>query len=331
MADARDYQWVDEVLGEAACVTAVAGARAQEVLAAFRSESVTAPVSVQEVAGGVIAVELNGFQGSLAAVLGGLSNHGRAASIFWNVEDDNAFSCARSGRVESTVDMYDADAPADVDLPSDLMPLFVSAADDDGVSLWAVGLAMVEAFTGMVVPEEAVRSAGPLHVGGDADGRGSRPVSADIPLDAIAGHVRNGLLPVLRTDFTDNEAWDGLLSRLRTERLGTKVAPVEDSALSGMNGFAFRDEVGGQTSGHVLLADAQSIREQSAGQEVTVLWLDLSVDWNAALQAGDELLGQFRCPVGHVEGVWTNLDLGYLDIEDFSEIMDDDGVVRRFP
>ena len=332
MPDPSDYAWVDEVLGDAACVTAIAGATREAVLAAFRTEVSprdVGAIDAHEVPGGVIAVELNGFQGARDEVLRRLSDHGRAASIYWNVEDDNAFSCARDGRVESTVDMYDAETPEDVDLPDDLMSLFVSAAEDDGVSLWAVGLAMVEACTGVVVSEEAIRAAGPPQPIGDADERKSPAMSDHMPLNAIAGHLRDGLLPVLRTDFTDNEVWAALLSRLRAERFGELVAPLADQSLSGMNEFALRDVMGGQMSGHILLADARSMREQAAGREVTLLWFEASIDWNAALHAGDELLGLFRCPVEHVAEVLTNLNLGYLDIEDFSDLVDDDGVFRR--
>lgn len=172
-----DYDWIYDALSEAACVTAVAGTTSQQVLAAFGADTSVdldqddaygggdehpAAVAVKDVPGGVVAVELNGFQGSLENVLGRLSRLGPTASIFWNVNDDNAFSCAREGKIVATVDMYDAEDPDDVELPADLMPLFVTA-DDDGVSMWAVGAAMVEAFTAVPFTREAIEEAAPFH------------------------------------------------------------------------------------------------------------------------------------------------------------------------
>ena len=149
-------------------------------------------------------------------------------------------------------------------------------------------------------------------------------------LEAIAEHMRRDRLPVVRTDFSDDVAWDGLLARLRAERLGDKVGPVEDRGFMGMNGFAFQDAFGGQMNGFVLLADAQAMREQAAGREVTVLFFDLGIDKETALGTGNELVAEFRCPVEHVYEVEMNLDLGNLDFDEFSDNVDDDGVFRQF-
>lgn len=58
--------------------------------------------------------------------------------------------------------MYDAEDPDDVDLPDELMELFAIAGDDDA-DMWAVGLGMVEAFTGVLVPKNAVESMSTAH------------------------------------------------------------------------------------------------------------------------------------------------------------------------
>lgn len=179
MTDVARYEWVDDVLHEAACVTVIAGGTPADVLAAFGADTSIvlslddafgggdtyfASVAVQGVPGGVVAVEWNGFQGSRPEVLARLSGLGPTASIFWNVNDDNAFSCARDGGVVASVDMYDAEDPSGVDLPADLMGLFALAGnDEDDVSMWAVGLAMTEAFTQISVSENDVRSASRFH------------------------------------------------------------------------------------------------------------------------------------------------------------------------
>jgi hypothetical protein len=173
MATADDYQWIDDSLDDAACVTVVVGKDSAGVLLAFNVDPAssvpicesdgyvsgnTAYVSVLDVPGAVIAVEFNGFQGSLPEVLAAASSEGRAASMFWNVNDDNAFSCAAAGEMLASVDMYDAEDPEDSDeLPEALTPLFVAAGAGD-VDLHATGLAMVEEFTGIRVTPEHLAS-----------------------------------------------------------------------------------------------------------------------------------------------------------------------------
>jgi hypothetical protein len=172
MATADDYQWIEDSLDDAACVTVVVGKDSASVLLAFNADpsssvpigesdgyaSGHAYVSVLDVPGAVIAVEHNGFQGSLPEVLTAASSEGRAASMFWNVNDDNAFSCAAEGEMLASVDMYDAEDPEDTDeLPEALTPLFAAAGDRDA-DLHAVGLAMVEEFTGIRVTPEHLAS-----------------------------------------------------------------------------------------------------------------------------------------------------------------------------
>jgi hypothetical protein len=177
MATAGDYRWIHDSLDDAACVTVVVGKDSEGVLLAFNADpSLSVPidesdgyasgrayVSVLDVPGAVIAVEYNGFQGSLPEVLGAASSEGRAASMFWNVNDDNAFSCAAEGEILASVDMYDAEDPEDADeLPEDLTPLFVAAGASDA-DLHATGLAMVEEFTGIRVTPEHLASVTVAH------------------------------------------------------------------------------------------------------------------------------------------------------------------------
>ena len=177
MASADDYGWLEDYFDDAACLTVVVGKDEAAVLhdlGADRTATVAMGdavsfdedeegsngpsfVSVIAVPGGVLAVEFNGYQGSLSEVVAALSSGGRAASMFWNVNDDNAFTCARQGELVATVDMYDAEEPDSVDLPDELMTLFASAEDGDA-DLHALGLAMVEQFTGIRITPEQIAS-----------------------------------------------------------------------------------------------------------------------------------------------------------------------------
>lgn len=176
MPDPAAYNWIGSVLGDAACVTVVTGSSVAEVLGEFGADpskflvgddvygggsSYPASVAVAAIEGGVVAVEFNGYHGSLSDLLVPLSEDGTAASIYWNVEDDNSFTCARHGRVVATVDMYDA-RHRDIDLPEQLISLY-RLAGVDGADRWAVGLAMVEAFTGVPVPRNVIASMNSSH------------------------------------------------------------------------------------------------------------------------------------------------------------------------
>jgi hypothetical protein len=98
--DLSSWQWLRDgrsPLADAGCVTAVAGTDADLVLESFGADpeplapgEVNWPgespmVSVAQADDGVIAMEVNGFQGSREEVLRVVSKHGRAASIVWNV------------------------------------------------------------------------------------------------------------------------------------------------------------------------------------------------------------------------------------------------------
>lgn len=182
MASADDYDWVEDVLSDAACVTVVTGRSVADVLSAFGADPAVEVdvedayeddmVSVVESGGAVLAVEFNGFQGSMPEVLARVTaGGGMAASMFWNVNDDNAFTCARDGELVVTVDLYDAEdaedandagAAGEVELPEQVRALFASAADEEA-DLHATGLAMVEAYVGVPVPRAAVEAISVAH------------------------------------------------------------------------------------------------------------------------------------------------------------------------
>jgi hypothetical protein len=54
--------------------------------------------------------------------------------------------------------MYDAEDADGVDLPTQLQSLFEEAADEDA-NLWAIGLAMVETFTGVPIAPDILMTA----------------------------------------------------------------------------------------------------------------------------------------------------------------------------
>ena len=178
-ASARDYAWIhDAPLFVAACLTVVTGMTADDVLADLCGDRGEVPMSgstarfgvarlpsgsemrvgVTAIPGGVLVVEDNGYVGAEPDVLARLSASGRAASMFWNVNEHNAFSFAENGQLLGFVDLFDAEDPGfaeEVGLPIELRDLFSGAGHEDA-DLHATGLAMVATFTGVQVRREDV-------------------------------------------------------------------------------------------------------------------------------------------------------------------------------
>ena len=178
-APASDYAWIhDTPLLVAACLTVVTGMTADDVLAGLCGDRDEAPgsgsttrfgvvrlpsgsemrVGVTAIPGGVLVAEDNGYAGADPDVLARLSDRGRAASMFWNVNEHTAFSYAENGRLLGRVDLLDAEDPGfaeEIGLPPELRDLF-SAAGQDDADLHATGLAMVATFTGVQLRREDV-------------------------------------------------------------------------------------------------------------------------------------------------------------------------------
>lgn len=162
-----DYAWIHEShLGEAACVTVVPRADRDAVLAAFGAREVLDPatmefdafemdcVQVVELAGALVVIEDNGFQGSRPEVLGPVSaaaEAGVAASFFWNVEALTQLSGARHGSQEFAVELlgpFEEDDEELEGIPAPLLPLVIEVSDEDGDPVSA-GLALLAHYSGV--------------------------------------------------------------------------------------------------------------------------------------------------------------------------------------
>jgi hypothetical protein len=167
-ADPTAYGWLHEDLawfGTAACVTVAAGVTREQFVNAFGvdlaspqsrensrgpsdDEDAPALISFTEVAGCLVAVEVDGLTGSETDVLEATSIRGRAASAFWNADDHVRFACARDGEVLYDGELVHHGDDEDTDrLPAELAPILGGARQDEGLSLQAVAMALVEAWT----------------------------------------------------------------------------------------------------------------------------------------------------------------------------------------
>ncbi|WP_194818627.1 DUF6461 domain-containing protein [Nocardia sp. XZ_19_385] len=150
------YRWIrNSALADAATITVVAGADASAVLEAFGAnpahpepmdvfaDRANDPwVAVVGVPGAVIAVEYNGYQGSLGPELRALSRGTRAASLYWNVNGHTRLSFATDGRVLAAVELGTAQTDPVLE------PLLRDLDFADYRDHIAKGLVAVERFTG---------------------------------------------------------------------------------------------------------------------------------------------------------------------------------------
>lgn len=147
-------------IGEAGCVTVIADPDIGKLEGAFgiEPEGTAAPdpdaddlVWLTVLGAAAVVAEDNGFQGSRPEVLrpaSRASRAGKAASVFWNVNGEIHFTCARRGQLVCAFELIDPDADELDGLPRGLRPLVARCADPDA-ELIAIGAAMVETFTGV--------------------------------------------------------------------------------------------------------------------------------------------------------------------------------------
>ncbi|MBE1495298.1 hypothetical protein H4696_002398 [Amycolatopsis lexingtonensis] len=152
------YRWIRQSrLTVAATVTVVTGLPAAEVVRGFGAdpdrpeplpelrEAYGDPwLSVLDLGGVVLAIEENGYLGSHEEVLTAVSQGGRAASMFWNVNAVTRLSFARDGEVMASFEPGLGEPAADPEVVAALAGLDF----EDYRDLDEKGLVAVERFTG---------------------------------------------------------------------------------------------------------------------------------------------------------------------------------------
>jgi hypothetical protein len=132
-----------------------------------------------------------------------------------------------------------------------------------------------------------------------------------------------GLL-LVRTDYSDNQAWHAALSAATAvydrddfERKGALLRPVESPALSNLTaeelvGLAREDYLS-----QIAVADAQTMRDQ------TVLFVDFN-------ELNEQVGRTFRSIPSEVEPIVANLSLANMDFAEFADNTDPEGIFRGF-
>lgn len=160
-------------------------------------------------------------------------------------------------------------------------------------------------------------------------------------IDRIADAIASGSTPVVRTDFTDNDAWTSVLAAISAATLDTgdpededyepDLVVIDDKTHAGLSAghlAAMPVESGG---GYAILVDSQSILEAAGGAAITVTYVDLSVIDPEDAELFDSFMGRsFRVVVPEVPGIEANLSISNMDFSDFANAVAADGVFRGF-
>jgi hypothetical protein len=169
-------------------------------------------------------------------------------------------------------------------------------------------------------------------------------ILARVNLDVLAQHLENSTTPLLRTDFADDVAWAKVASAVtagadfgpdelnnpEAELYEPNIEPIENRAFEGATGTTLAAAIPLHPLAYVLLADARVMREALVGAELTVVYVDLSVDEHDAAEFGWIQGREFRCEVGEIASIEANLSIANMDFAEFADAVDPDGVFRGF-
>jgi hypothetical protein len=161
------------------------------------------------------------------------------------------------------------------------------------------------------------------------------------PLELVAATLEAAGTPLLRTDFSDDAAWTTVVSEVTKpadfgggdDDYEPAVTPFADRFFEGATGASLAETWSSQgiQRGYALLADARSSEEAAEGREVTVEYVDLSVEDDEDAELFDSYLGRtFRCAAREVASIEANLAIANMDFSDFADSLDDEGVFRGF-
>lgn len=154
------------------------------------------------------------------------------------------------------------------------------------------------------------------------------------------------VVPLIRVDFSSDDAWRVIADAVRAQGLLSSVDDVDepdgageasqgharlpvldapDLSASDVSTFRRRAQQRGLRSGQVLLADAQSVREARAHEMVTVALVQIGTDDDRGAAHADDVL---RVRAADATEIASNLLDGNLSFDDYAGLAGDDGVLR---
>ena len=165
-------------------------------------------------------------------------------------------------------------------------------------------------------------------------------------LSFLDEHFESTITPLLRTDATDDAAWERVVAAVNAELdVGDEgleseegdagylpnIEPVEARDLEGATPESVAAAWHRRNHGYVLIADERTMREAAAGADPTVVYVDLASTDDDEVELGWVYGRSFRAPASEVAGIEANLSIANMDFEDFADQADlDDGVFRGF-
>lgn len=157
-------------------------------------------------------------------------------------------------------------------------------------------------------------------------------------LDRVAQLCADGPMPLIRTDFSADDAWERVVADVSRESDlvgdGSTYTPnleaISDIGFDSLTPDALARAWPRDHHGYVVLADRRSMREAAAGDDLTVVLVDLSADDEDEEEFGWVFGQTFRCAAGEVAGIEANLSIANMDFPDFADAVGDDGVFRGF-
>ncbi len=142
-----------------------------------------------------------------------------------------------------------------------------------------------------------------------------------------------GSTPLIRTDFSDNDVWERIAAAVSApvdfgtdfdgqlddedDGYAPNVTPISDPSYDGVTGEALAAALTTDAVGYVLLADQQAMAD---AEDLTVAYVDLNHEPGRT----------FRCAVGEVASIESNLSISNMDFEEFADNVGPDGVFRGF-
>ncbi|MFL6109405.1 MAG: DUF6924 domain-containing protein [Marmoricola sp.] len=168
------------------------------------------------------------------------------------------------------------------------------------------------------------------------------PVKLDndstMDLDRVTQFLADGAMPLIRTDFSSDDAWQHVVEEVSKESdivgdgdgYTPNVEPISDTGFASVTPEALVGAWPRAHHGHVILADERSMREARSDGDLTVLFIDLSANDEDEAEFGWVFGRSFRCVAPEVAGIEANLSIANMDFTDFADSADDDGVFRGF-
>jgi hypothetical protein len=138
---------------------------------------------------------------------------------------------------------------------------------------------------------------------------------------------------LVRTDFTDDDAWDQVRDEATREYgpdgFRAYVEPVSDPQWAGATWEALKAAAPVDDQGPCVLFVADSITFASPDHPILVVDLDDKI-LSVAEFPGIAGRTPFRCIPSELWGVDNNLSISNMDWDEFAGAVDDDGVFRGF-